>query len=156
MVNRFILPVFWALLGVFIVFMFGIPLGGPVRQLVNESLGVDVMPSLFLVVGALFFLLGLALLILTLKAKPEKILKRFLLLASSSAVGVFASILLHNVVYGLLMFIFGEGFWYRIGMEDEPFFFMMAIFICPVGYLVGTVGSIVLMVRRKRHATTPT
>jgi hypothetical protein len=154
MVNRFILPIFWSLLGVFIVFMIGIQMGGPVRQLVNDILGVNVIPSLFLVFGALFFLLGLALLILTVRAKLDTILKRFLLVTSSSAVGVFVSILLHGVVYGLFMLLFGEGFWGRTGISDEPFFFIMAIFVCPVGYLVGAIGSIVLMMRRRRHTAT--
>jgi hypothetical protein len=151
--NKYILPVFWALFGVFIAFVIVMQalMGPPVRQLINESLGVDFAPSLFFTFGSLFFLLGLTLLILTARAKLDKIFKRFLLLTGSSAVGVFVSILLHGVIYGLFILIFGEGFWDRIGIPDEPFFFMMAIFVCPIAYLVGTVGSIVLIIRRRKH-----
>ena len=42
---------------------------------------------------------------------------------------------------------FGEGFWERIGIEDEPVFFILAIVVCPLGFLVGTIGSIVHLVK---------
>jgi hypothetical protein len=155
MMNKSILPVFWALFGVFVAFVIvmQVLMGPPVRQLINESLGVDFAPSLFFISGSLFFLLGLALLILTTRAKLDRIFKSFLLLTGSSAVGVFVSILLHGVIYGLFILLFGEGFWDRAGITDEPFFFIMAIFVCPLAYLVGTVGSIVLIIRRRKHET---
>jgi len=151
--NKFILPVFWALLGVFVAFaiVMQVLLGPPLRQWINESIGVNFAPSLFFTLGSLFFLLGLALIILTARAKLDKIFKIFLLLTGSSAVGVFVSTLLHGVIYGLFILLFGEGFWERIGIPDEPFFFMMAIFVCPLAYLVGTIGSIVLIIRRGKH-----
>jgi hypothetical protein len=153
--NKPILSVFWALFGVFVAFVIVMQLlmGPPVRQLINESLGVDFAPSLFFISGSLFFLLGLTLLILTARAKLDKIFKSFLLLTGSSAVGVFVSILLHGVIYGLFILLFGKGFWDRTGIADEPFFFIMAIFVCPLAYLVGTVGSIILIIRRRKHET---
>ena len=109
--------------------------------------------SIFFVLSRLlFFALGLALLILTIRARArlDRLLKRFLLVTSSSAVGVFVSILLHGVVFGLFILIFGEDFWSRTGLEDEPFFFIMGLLVCPLAYLVGTIGSIVLMFRKKK------
>ena len=158
MPNRFILPVFWSLLGVFVlVFISFNVMNPPIRTLLNDLYPDDivavVVSTFFQFSGLLFFALGLTLLILTARAKLDKIFKRFLLLTSSSAVGVFVSILLHGVVYGLFILIFGEDFWDRIGIPDEPVFFIMALIICPIAYLVGTVGSIVLMVRRKRYGT---
>ncbi|MCX6009132.1 MAG: hypothetical protein NTW48_03710 [Chloroflexi bacterium] len=159
MANRFIMPVFWALLGAFIlVFISFNVMNSPIRTLLNDLYPDDivavVVSTFFQFSGLLFFALGLTLLILTARAKLDKIFKGFLLLTSSSAVGVFVSILLHGVVYGLFILLFGEGFWDRIGIPDEPFFFIMAIFVCPAAYLVGTVGSIVLVIRRKRYGTT--
>ncbi len=151
MTNKFVLPVFWALFGVFIVFVIVMQLGPPMRQLINESQGVDFVPSLFFISGSLFFLLGLALLILAVKAEIDRAFKKFLILTGAAAVGIFASMLLHNLVYGAFILWFGEGFWERIGLEEEPFFFMMAIFVCPLAYLVGTVGSIVLIIRRRKQ-----
>jgi len=153
MVNRLVLPIFWSLFGVFILLaiVMQVLMGPPLRQLLNNSIGVDFVPMLFFVSGALFFMLGLALLILAIKTDINGIIKKFLILTGAAAVGVFASMLLHNLVYGAFIQFFGEDFWERIGMGDEPFFFIMAIFVCPLAYLVGTMGSIVLMFRRKQH-----
>jgi hypothetical protein len=129
----------------------------PIRTILNnlypdESVAA-VVSIFFPLSGLLFLALGLTLLILTVRARArlDRLLKRFLLLTSSSAVGVFASILLHGAVYGLFILFFGQDFWTKAGIEDEPFFFILGLFVCPVAYLVGTVGSIVLMFRRKKN-----
>ena len=75
------------------------------------------------------------------------LLKKFLLLTGASAAGFLLFILLHNAVYSLLTHFFGTDFWDRIGLGDEPFFFIMAIFVCPIGFLVGVVGRIVLAIK---------
>jgi hypothetical protein len=156
--NRFILPVFWALLGAFVlVFVSIYVMNTPMRALLNDLYPDEVVAIaisvFFQICVLLFFALGLTLLILTARTKLDKIFKGFLLLTGSSAVGVFVAILLHGVVYGLFILILGEDFWERIGMPDEPFFFLMALFICPIAYLVGTVGNIVLILRRKKYWT---
>jgi len=136
--------VFWALVGIFIVIAscFLIP---AVRELL--------MGLVFLTVsGAVFTLLGGALIYLTVKEKVGGMLKKFLILTGASSAGFVVSVLLHNAVYGLFIYWFGVDFWDRIGLGDEPFFFFMAIFVCPIGFLVGTVGSIVLTIRKSRVA----
>lgn len=72
-----------------------------------------------------------------------------LLLTGASSVGILVSVLLHNVFYGLFIRFFGVDFWDRIGITDEPFFFFMAFVICPLGFIVGTVVSIILFIKRK-------
>jgi hypothetical protein len=158
MATKLIRSLFWAVLGAFILIFLSIfVMNPPIRTILNnlypdESVAA-VVSIFFPLSGLLFLALGLTLLILTIKARArlDRPLKRFLLLTSSSAVGVFASILLHGVVFGLFILIFGEDFWSRTGIGDEPFFFIMGLFICPVAYLVGTIGSIVLMFRRKKN-----
>lgn len=105
--------------------------------------------------GIAFFLLGVGLIFLTLRQKVGGMLKKFLILTGASSAGFFASVLLHNIIYGLLITLFGVDFWDRIGVADEPFFFVIAIFVCPIGFLVGVVGSVVLFIKEKRghHAT---
>jgi hypothetical protein len=129
-------PIFWALVGVFVVIVcfFFIP---PFRDLLAG-------PRLFLIPFIIFFLLAIALIVLTLREKVEGMLKKFFLLTGASAAGVFVFILLHNAVYGLFIYFFGEGFW---NGGDEPFFFIMATIVCPLGFLVGMVGSITLAIR---------
>ena len=158
MTSKFIRPLFWALLGAFIIVFVSIfVMNPPIRTILNnlypDETVAAVVSIFFRLSGMLFFALGLALLIITVRvrAKLDRPLKRFLLLTSSSAVGVFVSILLHGVVFGLLILVFGEDFWTRTGLEDEPFFFILGLMVCPLAYLVGTIGSIVLMFRKKKN-----
>jgi len=65
-------------------------------------------------------------------------------------VGIFVFVLLHNAIYALFIHFFGTEFW---NGGDEPFFFIMAIFVCPIGFLVGVVGSIVLAIKKLRMVT---
>ena len=108
--------VFWALVGIFLLILSQI-LVPAVRDLFRGSL-------LFLVPFAVFFLLGAALIFLTLKKKVKGKLKKFLILAGASATGFFISVLLHNLILG-----------------DEPVFFLLAIIVCPIGFLIGAIGD---------------
>ena len=129
-------PLFWALIAVsvFILCLFFIE---PLNDLFGGS-------GLFLVPFGVFLLLGVALLVFTLREKIAGLLRAFFLLTAASAVGVFVFILLHNALYGLLIHFFGEGFW---NGGDEPVFFILAIIVCPLGFLTGVIGSIVLRIR---------
>ncbi len=135
---------FWALVGTFVVIasVFFIP---TLRELV--------MGFLFIIIsGTVFFLLGVALIFLTIKEKVEGMLKKFLILTGASSAGFFVSISLHNAIYGLFIYWFGADFWDRIGLGDEPVFFIIGLIVCPIGFLVGAVGSIVLRHKRYRMA----
>jgi hypothetical protein len=92
-------------------------------------------------------ILGIALIVLAAKAKFTKISKAFFILTGSSALGMGASMVLHNLVYALLIKLFGEGLW--AGMGDEPVFFILATIVCPLGLLVGVIGCIVLLAKKK-------
>ena len=142
MKGKLSLPIFWALVGVFVVIasVFSIP---AFRELL-------VGPIFLIISGAAFFSLGVALIVLTVKEKVGGMSKKFLILTGASIVGLPVFALLHNAIYGLFILWFGEGFWDRMGLGDEPFFFFMAILVCPIGFLVGVVGSIVLAIKNKR------
>ena len=125
MKGKLIWSVFWALVGVFIMI------------LGTMFFGRGLIPYGFLIIGVVFALLGVALLFLTIKTKVGGILKKFLLLTGASAVGLPVSVLLHNVVSGLFNI-------------EEPAFFVLAIIVCPIGFLAGTIGSIVQFVKSNR------
>jgi len=91
--------------------------------------------------------LGIALIVLSAKAKITKISKAFFILTGASAAGMVVASVLHNLVYALFIKLFGEGFW--AGMGDEPVFFIFATIVCPLALLVGLVGSVVLIVKKK-------
>ena len=137
--GKLIKVVFWGLVAAFIVVisLFSIPAA---RKLL--------MGGIFHVTsGAVLLSLGGALIYTALREQATGMFKKFLILTGASAVGIPLSAVLHNVVYGVFIYFFGAGFWERIGLSDEPFFFVLAIIVCPLGFLVGTVGSIVHFVR---------
>lgn len=88
-----------------------------------------------------FAILGVVLIVLTVKAKVGGMLKKSLLLTGSSAVGLLIFGVLHNVVSGLFN-------------TEEPVFFILAIIVCPIGFLVGAIGTIVLAIKSKRATQT--
>ncbi len=142
MKKRLSWPIFWTLLGVFAAL--AIAVLAPIRDFLRfgEPGGFAVI----LVLGAAFTLLGGALLFFALREKAS----RFLMLAGASAAGIVISILLHNLLYGLGIVWFGADFWDRIGLEDEIVFFLMATLVCPIGFLVGAVGSVIVAIRQSR------
>ena len=145
MKEKLVWSVFWALVGVFIVIagVFSIP---ALRDLIKG------FPFIITSV-AILLLLGVALIVLTIREKVGGVLKKFfLILTGASSAGFFVSVLLHNAIYGLFIHFFGADFW---NGGDEPVFFIMAIFVCPLGFLAGTIGSIVLAIRESRQQSEP-
>ena len=140
--GKLIWSIFWALVAVFVIIigtMFvGIPLAG------NFQLGLIAFPAWIVFLG-----LGVTLIVLTVKQKVEGMPKKFLLLTGASAVGLPVFAILSNVVYALLIYFFGEDVWGTMG--DEPFFFILATVVCPIAFLVGVIGTIVLGAKNKSN-----
>lgn len=133
MKGKLIWSIFWALVGVFAIEMGIIFIGVPNAYALFGGIGV-------------LFGLGVTLIVLTVMAKVKGTLKAFLLLTGASAVGMPVFVVLHNLVYALFIDWFGEGFWSGIG-GDEPVFFILAIMVSPIAFLVGAIGSIVIGAR---------
>jgi hypothetical protein len=72
-----------------------------------------------------------------------KMLKIFLLIAGISLAVFIISIVLHNVIYGAFIHWFGDDFWERTGIGDEPVFFIIAL-LSVVTFIIGVLGSLVL------------
>jgi hypothetical protein len=136
--------VFWALVAVF-------------AALVLTVLLPDVIPffrPVFLSLMALCFLLGLALLILSVRWKQRTLLRIFWILAGASTTGFALGSVLHNAFYALATV---TGKWPILNAAMKVLdvaFFLIATLLCPVAFLVGTVGAIVLIVRHSAPAAT--
>jgi hypothetical protein len=89
------------------------------------------------IIAVIFCGLAAALLVLTLKLKERGIRKAFFLLTGASAAGIPICAILHNLVYGL--FYYGKD-------GDEAVFFILAVMVCPALFVLGILGSIVLLV----------
>jgi hypothetical protein len=135
--------IFYTLLGIFIVLSSYIILPVPV------SYKRAIFPFT-VILAILFSLLGLALILVTLKLNVKGKLKKFLILTGASAIGIPISAILHNFIYGLCIHFFGKNFWDSIGLIDETFFFFLAIFVFPILFLIGMIGCIVMFVRNRR------
>jgi divalent metal cation (Fe/Co/Zn/Cd) transporter len=144
MKGKLIRSIFWALVAVFILVV------GVIFVPALNELSARVAPFGLIFLGVLFFLLGVTLIVLTVKHKVQGKLKRFLLLTGSSAAGLPVFAILSNVVYALVIYFFGENAWGSVG--DEPFFFILATIVCPIAFLVGAVGTIVLGAKNKSNA----
>ncbi len=108
------------------------------------------MNFLFIAIpGMTFFLLAVSLIILVAKSGFGGLLKKFLLITGAAPVGAVAGVVLHNLVSGIFIYFFGPDFWERTGIGDEPVFFIIAVIVCPIAFLAGTIGSIVMFARKK-------
>ena len=121
MKNKLILSVFWMTVAVFLLIISATFIHIPVLEKLMSG-------SLRFLVIALFFLLGSALITLTVKAKITGKLRTFLLLTGASAAGMPVFVVLHNAVSGL-------------SHTEEPVFFILATIICPLAFLVGALGT---------------
>jgi len=131
------ITVFWITFALFII--------------VTAGMYLYVVPYIGIITGVylrvLISIMGIALIILAAKTIFSKISKVFFILTGAAALGMGLSAVLHNLVFALLIKIFGEGVW--AGMGDEPVFFILATIICPLALLVGIIGSIVLLKKKK-------
>ena len=100
--------------------------------------------------GALLLLLGGALIFLTLKQKVKGRLKKFLILTGVSAGGYTIFSILHNLFYGLAEITSHITIFSYLMKAFEVIFFLIAVFACPIGFLVGIIGSLVLLIKERK------
>jgi hypothetical protein len=127
--KKAIWVVFWALVGDFVVLAVNfIPAVG--------QWSLTYMAFLPLVVGVLFFALGIALLVLTLKNKMAGLLKTFLIMTGAAPIAI------------PIGFVF---------LETVPEMISTCI-LCVIllAFLTGIIGSIVLARRQPKEATSTT
>ena len=122
--GKLIWSIFWTQVGVFVMVVSAMFIPSVLR--LGVGLGTSVV----------FAGLGVTLIILTVKRKVGGMLKKFLLLTGGSAAGFIIFILLHNIVSGLFNI-------------EEPVFFIIATIVCPIAFLIGAVGTIVLTTKNK-------
>jgi len=133
--------IFFALATAFLMLPFSV-------RLIEGPDTVHVLGGLFISAGAVYLLSYL----FYDRVEPElgerglKRLKIFLLIAGISLGAFIISVFLHNAIYGLFILWFGEDFWDRIGLGDEPVFFFIAL-LSVVAFAVGIIGSLVIFIK---------
>lgn len=110
---------------------------------VRESLRFTAMAAL----GFLLVVLGIALIFFTYRLEIKKPLKKYLIMAGFSAVGIFIFSILHNIFYGISAITFGSMSYFMKFLDVLSF--IISIFILPVLLIVGIIGSLYLLFRKK-------
>ena len=94
-------------------------------------------------------LLGVILIVVARRDKKlNSKLRNFLILTGFSAAGFFVGVLLHNALYALAMIVHGFKGLYDLLEFFHVIFFLVATILCPLGFLVGLVGSIVVFIKK--------
>lgn len=100
--------------------------------------------------GVILVILGSVLTGLTLVQKVEGKLKKFLILTGASAAGFFIFSILHNIFYGLEQITSHITVLSYSMKAFEVIFFLIAIFACPTGFLIGAIGTIVMFDKNRK------
>jgi O-antigen ligase len=138
--------IFWVLVGIFVLLLayFLIPAFQDRVSFIASSLII----LLFLLGGALFFMVW--------RSDIQGALRKFLLLTGASALGFLISVFLHNAFYalGVVTNSFNEvfslmGIIHYIMEGLHVVFFLIAIPVCPIVFLIGVVGSIVFLLKKQ-------
>ena len=121
--------IFFALASAFLMLPFSV-------SLIDTSGTIHVLGGLFISGGAVYMLSYL----FYDRAQPNlgegglKMMKTFLLVAGISLAVFIISVFLHNAISGLFEI-------------EEPVFFFISVFIAPLGFAVGVIGSLVIFIQ---------
>ena len=111
-------------------------------RFLGHRLTMFVLASLFIAFGVLAAVLA----VITAWVKEAFIRKLFFMVTGASAAGVLIFSILHNLAYALCPKL-GWVYWGEGG--DEPVFFTLALFVCPALFIIGSIGSIVLLISER-------
>jgi len=128
--RNLINKIFWILVVIFILlvsFVF-IPFNNGLKQVLFPFAGV---------LAILFLILGLVLFFKVRRVKfKDKWLRRWLMIVGFSPACVVVSVILHNLISGIGMYLGYAEF-------EEPVFFLLGIIGFPVLFLIGVIGVLV-------------
>jgi len=111
-----------------------------------------IVSGTFMIISSAILLTFSSVLIgLTLVQKVEGKLKKFLILTGASAAGFFVFVLLHNIFYALEQITNHITILSYLMKAFEVIFFLIAIFACPIGFVIGVIGTIVMFNKKRKR-----
>lgn len=116
-----------------------------------ETIGELFKGSLFFLMPFIIFsLLGVLLVFLVFKQNIKGKLRKYLLLTGVSAISFFMFVFLHNVFYALAE-VSGNIIILKYLMKAfEVTFFLTAILICPLMFLIGSIETIIIFIKTRK------
>ncbi len=110
-----------------------------------------ILSGTFMIISsATLVILSSVLIGLTLVQKVEGKLKKFLILTGVSATGFFVFSLLHNIFYAFAQITGHIAILSYLMKAFEVIFFLTAIFACPIGFVIGVVGTIAMFNKKRK------
>jgi hypothetical protein len=111
---------------------------------------LDLVPFEFFVfpLAGILVVLGIVLLIKTIKERVTGKLKAFLILTAVSAISLLLSIILHNFFYALAILTSNIAPLSAVFQFLEVAFFLLAIPVSPIAFLVGAIGTATLFLKK--------
>jgi len=140
--RKSLIITFWTLIAVFILILsqFFVPI---IREFFKGFL-------LFLLPFVIFSLLGVLLVFLILKQNIQGKIRKYLLLTGVSAISFFAFVFLHNVFYGLGIISSNIILLKNLMEILHVIFFITATLVCPLMFLIGAIGSIIIFIKKRK------
>jgi len=86
---------------------------------------------------------------LAIKEKAEVRIKKFLILTGASSTGFFIFVILHNAFYALNIIAKDIFILDKLTEGLHVLFFLAAVIACPIGFLIGIIGTIVLFIKKR-------
>jgi len=139
--TKKILTIFYIL-----IFVFGLILAQFFIPLFREILAGSII---FLIPMLIFCILGLWLAVLVFKSELAGWLKRFLILSGLGPIGLFVGTVAHNIFYALAELSHNIKILVYIFNFIHVSFFLLSVIVCPLAFLVGVIGAIYLLVKKK-------
>jgi hypothetical protein len=143
-VPNVILAIFWAQIALVLAYL---------GLLAAEETGIAshivdrLFSAAFAPFGVAFFILGLALLILSWRTQLPPRLRTFLILTGAASSTAVIGAILHNVFYAIGIVARGWPIIEHISAGLEVAFFLAAVIGCPALFVIGAVGSIANLIR---------
>jgi|AntAceMinimDraft_18_1070375.scaffolds.fasta_scaffold02386_8 hypothetical protein len=145
MIKRSLLFVFW--LQVATAFLV---VGQAFILSIGDSTQLGWVSSIPLIISSL---VGGILIFLTKKSETKGNTRRFLMLTGISSASFFIYLFLHSLFYALVTItsnsIFLDVLLFLLEKTFTMGFFLLTIIVCPIAFCVGTIGSIILLIKNR-------
>ncbi|MBW2970747.1 hypothetical protein KY320_01150 [Candidatus Woesearchaeota archaeon] len=96
------------------------------------------------------FFLGIALIILTIKSDIKCKPRAYLLMTGASIAGILSFSILHNLLYAMEILTTNIPIIPNIFGFIHGFSFIMAVLVCPIGFVIGIIGTITLTLKKTK------
>ena len=138
--KEYLMTVFWSMVAIFLVLL-SFPF---VLDTFRRKVFI-----LYAILALVFLMLGIVLIVLAARSRLPRGLKIYMIIMGASAPGVFAGSIMHNMFYAFAVMTEGNMILHVAFEIMHVGAFLGSLIVCPLLFLVGTVGALVMMHRKR-------